>query len=145
MLSDVVLFEGVDSSGRNELWETNGTAAGTFELTGVAGAFATGLYPVDLQPYNADEVLFNGTDASGLSALWETDGTAAGTHEISGIAGAPTTGLGLYPSDLTNYNGETLFSGYDSHDFWGLWETNGTAAGTHELEAGPLPQGLTPS
>ena len=45
MLPNVVLFEGADSNGRTELWETNGTAAGTFELTGVAGAPTTGLPP----------------------------------------------------------------------------------------------------
>ena len=37
MSPNVVLFEGADLNGRTELWETNGTAAGTFELTGVAG------------------------------------------------------------------------------------------------------------
>ena len=30
MSPNVVLFEGADSNGRTELWETNGTAAGTF-------------------------------------------------------------------------------------------------------------------
>ena len=125
MLPNVVLFDGEDLSGRYELWETNGTAAGTIELTGIGGAFAFGLSPVNLTPYNADEVLFAGVDASGFPGLWETDGTAAGTHELSVAVGNP--------SYLASYNGVILFSGYDSSDQLGLWETDGTVAGTHEL------------
>ena len=133
MLPNVVLFDGEDSSGRYELWETNGTAAGTIELTGIGGIFANGLGPVALVPYTADEVLFGGAGANGLYGLWETNGTAAGTNELTGIAGADTTGAGLYPSNFTIYNGEVLFTGYDSSGELGLWVTNGTGTGTHEL------------
>src|SRR3984957_6174874 len=154
MLPNVVLFQGVDSSGHGGLWETNGTAAGTFEITGIAATFSTGLYPVNLTPLNANEVVFNGTDKSGLGGLWVTDGTAAGTHELTGIAGAATSGAGLYPSDITAYNGKALFSGTDASGRVGLWVTDGTAAGTHELNVagaltapadGGLPAGLGPS
>ena len=133
MLPNVVLFDGEDLSGHYELWETNGTAAGTIELTGIGGIFANGLGPVALAPYTADEVLFGGAGANGLYGLWETNGTAAGTIELTGIAGADTTGAGLYPSNFTIYNGEVLFTGYDSSGKLGLWVTNGTGAGTHEL------------
>ena len=108
MLPNVVLFQGVDSSGYTGLWETNGTAEGTFEITGIAGTLSTGLSPVNLTPLNANEVLFNGTDKSGLAGLWETNGTAAGTHELTGIAWAATTAAGLYPGELTAYNGKWL-------------------------------------
>jgi ELWxxDGT repeat protein len=153
MLPNVVLFQGVDSSGHGGLWETNGTVAGTFELTGIAGAASTGLYPVNLTALNANEVLFGGTDASGRDGLWVTDGTAAGTHELTGIAGASTSAAGLYPANLTAYNGKMLFSGYDATGSVGLWVTDGTAAGAHELAVagvltapkGLLPAGLSPS
>jgi ELWxxDGT repeat protein len=144
MLPNVVLFQGVDSRGHAGLWETDGTVAGTFELTGIAGASSTGLDPDELAPLNADEVLFNGVDKGGMSGLWETDGTAAGTHELTGIAGAETLSPGLYPSDLTAYNGQILFAGTDASHNGGLWVTNGAAAGTHELTvagAFTLPQG----
>jgi ELWxxDGT repeat protein len=130
MLPSAVLFQGLDSSNHDELWETDGTAAGTFELTGIAATFPTGLYPVNLTPFNTDEVLFNGADKSGLAGLWETDGTAAGTHQLT-VAGAYTGSL--YPSDFTQYNGEMLFNGYDSSGNIGLWVTDGTSAGTHEV------------
>jgi ELWxxDGT repeat protein len=153
MLPNVILFLGMDSNNCFELWETNGTAAGTVELTGVTGANALGLYPIDLTPYNAEEVLFCGYDSSGYSGLWETNGTAVGTHELTGIAGAFTAGIGFDPTDLTVFNGHVLFSGYDSQGQAGLWETDGTSAGTHELTVpgalttpqGLLPGGLNPS
>src|SRR3984957_15015247 len=110
MLPNVVLFQGVDSSGHAGLWETDGTVAGTFELTGIAGAPSTGLGPAGIAPLNANEAMFKALDKGGLSGLWETDGTAAGTHELTGIAGAATLNLGLYPTDLTAYNGQTLFA-----------------------------------
>jgi ELWxxDGT repeat protein len=44
-------------------------------------------------------------------------------------------------------NGEVLFNGRDASVNYGLWVTNGTAVGTHELTgiSGASPGGLTPS
>ena len=133
MLPSVVLFQGIDSSGNGGLWETDGTVVGTFELTGIAGAASTGLYPVDLSSFNANEEIFGGADVNSLVGLWETDGTAAGTHELTGIAGAATTAAGLYPYNLMAFNGKIVFGGYDATGSIGLWVSDGTAAGTHEL------------
>jgi ELWxxDGT repeat protein len=127
-----VLFAGVDSAGKVGLWVTNGTAAGTFEVTGISGAYASfGVQPADLTVFNG-EVLFDGTDAANTRGLWVTNGTAAGTFELTGISGVNST-YGLAPIDLTVYNGEVLFQGYDTAGKSGLWVTDGTAAGTHEL------------
>ena len=57
MLPNVVLFEGEDSSGHPQLWQTNGTAAGTIELAGILGISATGLGPVDLTPYDVSPTI----------------------------------------------------------------------------------------
>jgi hypothetical protein len=144
-----VLFDGLDASGSQSLWETNGTAAGTFEIGGLAnsgvsgaeqasGGILGGLFPLGLTVFNG-EVLFEGNDASGDATLWVTDGTAAGTTEIGGLANSGVSGAfptGLYPSYLTVFNGEVLFAGEDASlgSFKrGLWVTNGTAAGTREI------------
>ena len=133
MLQNVVLFQGIDSSGNGGLWKTDGTVTGTFELTSIAGAASTGLYPIDLTSFSANEEIFAGDDASGLVGLWETDGTAAGTHELTGVAGAATTPDGLYPYNLLAYNGKIVFGGYDAAGAIGLWVSDGTAGGTHEI------------
>jgi ELWxxDGT repeat protein len=85
-----VLFNGVDSSGYQDLWVTDGTTAGTSEIS-VAGASTTGLNPTDFTVFGS-EVLFNGFDSNNQDGLWVTNGTAAGTSEIS-VAGASPYGL----------------------------------------------------
>jgi ELWxxDGT repeat protein len=144
-----VLFGGMDSSGRLGLWVTNGAAAGTFELPIFVGPDPPGLEPVDLTVLNG-QLLFNGNDTSGHRGLWVSNGTAA--HELIGISGANTS-VGLDPVHLTvfspNFLGadEALFNGIDSLGHVGLWETNGTVAGTHELVGidGANPIGINPS
>jgi ELWxxDGT repeat protein len=142
-----VLFEGEDASGKAGLWETNGTASGTHELTGISGANldARGLDPRDMTVFTfrsglftfVSEVLFQGFDASSNYGLWVTDGTSDGTHELTGINGAYTGGIfanGLSADpDFTVFNGEVLFNGLDVSGSHGLWVTNGTGVGTHEL------------
>jgi hypothetical protein len=54
MLPYVVLFQGVNEDGTTGLWETNGTASGTFELASIAS-------PSNLTVYNG-EVLFECLD-----------------------------------------------------------------------------------
>ena len=44
----MVLFSGDNSSGHDELWTTNGAAAGTTEIGPVSGSQSTGLLPTDL-------------------------------------------------------------------------------------------------
>jgi hypothetical protein len=139
-LGNEVLFEGADSAGNFGLWKTDGAAAGTTEIgglsdAGVSGAGSTGLHPSSMVALG-NEVLFNGTDSAGHSGLWKTDGTAAGTTEIGGLGDAGISGAastGLEPESMGVFGGEVLFNGADSAGNIGLWETNGTAAGTTEI------------
>jgi len=43
-----VLFNGVDAAGKHGLWETDGTTAGTHEITDIKGANSNGVAPSDL-------------------------------------------------------------------------------------------------
>ena len=140
------LFNGANTAGHLGLWVTNGTAAGTQELTGITAASTTGIDPTDMAVFN-NEVLFNGVDTGGLSGLWVTNGTVGGTHELVAGAGGASDPSGLNPTNLTVFDGEVLFSGLDASGDMGLWVTNGTAAGTHELTGitGADPSGLAPS
>jgi ELWxxDGT repeat protein len=138
MLRQTVLFEGFDVSGNAGLWETNGTAAGTYELTGISGANASGLFQGVNYPsftvFNG-EVLFEGLDASGQLGLWLTNGTASGTHELTGISGTHSGGIFVSSAtpDFTVFNSELLFAGVDASGNIGLWVSNGTVPGTYEL------------
>jgi ELWxxDGT repeat protein len=141
-----VLFRGIDTGGASGLWMTNGTALGTTEIAGIAGAASTGVNPTDITVFG-DAALFNGADTAGNFGLWTTDGTAGGTQELPSIGGAAAAGLN--PTDMTVFNGEVLFNGADANGLSGLWMTNGSAAGTHELIAGAGgssdPTGLDPT
>jgi ELWxxDGT repeat protein len=142
------LFNGLDANGLFGLWMTNGSAPGTHEVTGIAGAATTGrgLDPTDMTVLGS-KVLFSGVDANGLTGLWVIDGT--GTHELLAVTGAPAAidPQGFDPTDLTVFNDEVFFNGYNQFGRRQLWETDGTAAGTHMLTvAGFSPSfGLNPS
>jgi len=143
VLGRKVLFNGYNpSTGTHELWATNGTDAGTYKVYG------------DINPKSmtalGHDVLFSSGNATGLAikthvGLWISDGTTAGTHEITGIAGASATTMGIDPWSLVTLGNHVLFNGYDSNNQRGLWITDGTGAGTHELAgtAGLNPTDLT--
>src|ERR1700722_18590614 len=134
MARHILLFDGNDNGLSASPWVTNGTAAGTYELTGISGAFpGAGIrqfFPMDLRVFNA-QVLFNGEDAAGQFGLWLTKGTAVSTRELTGISGASTSGIN--PFGFTVFGNEVLFNGQDAAGNQGFWVTNGTAAGTYEL------------
>ena len=124
-----VLFNGVDTAGHQGLWITNGTGAGTQELTVGSTASATGIDPTDMTVLNG-EVLFNGVDADGLSGLWAWNGTSA-TELVPG--GGTSSTKGPNPTDMTVFGNEVLFNGLDQNRDPQLWVTNGTASGTYQL------------
>src|SRR5580704_16362506 len=133
-LGSEVLFEGW--AGGWNLWVTNGTTAGTSELS-VAGTGSYGLFGVNSIDgvFSADpgftvlgsKMLFSAIDASNHDNLWVTEGTAAGTSELS-VVGVSPSGLGA--TNLFVFGSEVLFDGTDSSNRQGLWVTDGTAAGT---------------
>jgi ELWxxDGT repeat protein len=133
VFNNELLFSGSDANQQVGLWVSDGTAAGTHELTGISGFSPRfGLYPSNMTVFN-DKVLFQGSDPNYTWGLWVTDGTAAGTHELTGISGASISGMGLEPTGLTVVGDKVLFEGYNSDGQNALWETDGTAAGTHEI------------
>jgi len=143
-----VYFDGLDyvnSSSHPNLWVTDGTSAGTVELT-VSGAFSGGLAPSNMTTFG-NKIVFEGTDSNQKRNLWVTDGTAAGTVELN-VAGENVTYGGLFTASaiepyFTVYKGMVLFEGVDSSGNYGLWTTDGTSGGTKELViAGAAPGGI---
>ena len=129
VLGAKAVFLGTDASGHPNLWVTDGTAAGTSELT-VSGAYSGGLFfHIDPQfCVLGDKVLFVGADPTGRHNLWITDGTSAGTHELA-IAGIPE----LDPQGFAAVGNKVLFEGVDQSGKYVLWITDGTSAGTSEV------------
>src|SRR5277367_4534199 len=113
LLGGDVLFEGDDKNEFPNLWVTNGTAAGTTELT-VPNATADGLFLGVIDPdftVFGSKAVFIGQDDNGQINLWFTNGMNGGTSELnannedSGGLFAPST----EPPDFTVLGSEVLF------------------------------------
>jgi ELWxxDGT repeat protein len=93
------------------LWESNGTAAGTFPLPRVP--FSSLGYPFFT---NVNGRVFFAADGE----LWKSNGMSAGTVPVSSIQ---------QPDYMLNANGTLFFRTFDNE----LWKSNGTSAGTVRL------------
>jgi hypothetical protein len=132
VLGNEALFVGTDASGATGLWITNGTTAGTSEIT-VVGTSSSWVTAPDFTVLGNDAI-FAATNSSGIRGLWETNGTSPGTTELN-VTGAYGSGLffdNLQP-DFAVLGGKLLFEGYDANGHAAPWVTDGTAAGTSEL------------
>ncbi|MEH2484474.1 beta strand repeat-containing protein [Bradyrhizobium sp. AZCC 2230] len=129
------VFSGLDASGAIGLFVTDGTNAGTFELSIAGAATASiplsdyGLRPSAIQVFG-DKVLFGGDDTANGYGLWITDGTSAGTTEL--VGGVSAFGHGA-AWNVTVLGNKAVFDTFDANGKYILGVTDGTAAGTSEL------------
>jgi ELWxxDGT repeat protein len=124
-VNNLLFFTANDGAHGIELWESNGTAAGTHMVKDINPGSA-GSFPSELTNVNGT-LFFTANDGSGYD-LWKSDGTAAGTVPVAG-PGTPNTLYG--PTNLTNVSGTLFFTaGEFSANFGGydnqLWKSDGT-------------------
>jgi ELWxxDGT repeat protein len=134
LIGSTAYFVANDGTHGNELWKTDGTAAGTVVVEDVSGA------PFDLT--NVNGTLFFGAGAPSAEELWKSDGTAAGTVMIAELGPGSSN---AYLSHFTNVNGTLFFSARDSITLE-LWKSDGTVDGTvmvKELDSGNTSSELT--
>ncbi len=113
-----------------ELWESDGTAAGTQMVKDVAPGTNLGSYPRSLT--NVNGICYFAANGAGGRELWRSDGTAFGTFRVADIntSGSPHS----FPQYLTNVNGSLFFEADDGVHGFELWESDGTAAGTQMVK-----------
>ena len=144
----MIFFTGNDTSDNPGLYVSDGTAVGTHEIAATNVA-ASGLAPDEIVTAN-NLAFFSGSDAGSSNDLWVSDGTAAGTGALA-VANTDTQdiaqmGTGLNPSNITIANGQIFFAGTDASGSIGLWKSDGTAAGTTELNiSNAAPGGVAPT
>jgi ELWxxDGT repeat protein len=115
VLGTKALFNGMDANGSFNLWVTDGTPAGTSQLT-VTGVAANGVNPQAITVLG-NKASFEGPDPhSGGFRLWVTDGTSAGTSELT-VPGESGGGLfdGVLPQFIVLGN-KALFAGRDANN-----------------------------
>ncbi len=129
-VNGTLFFTATDSSNGRELWQSDGTAAGTTLVKDIVpGSY--GSYPNSSHPYaltNVNGTLFftadNGTNGG---ELWQSDGTEEGTTLVKDIVPGSD---GSYPYYLTNVNGTLFFTADNGTDGTELWQSDGTEEGT---------------
>jgi ELWxxDGT repeat protein len=140
-VNGTLFFEATDGTSTQEIWRSNGTAAGTFLVSDINPAATAASYPTDLTNVNGT-LFFQANDGTHGNQLWESNGSAAGTFMVKDINGESHS---VNPSYLTNVNGTLFFSANDGTNGPQLWASNGSAAGTFMVtDINPGPTGSDP-
>ena len=139
-------FTASDANGAGtHLWRSDGTAAGTIELTG--GEEGGGPVSVQSPTIVGNTLYYTITNNSGTTGLWKINGSNGGAALVTEqhtdqlflypLAGETVEDIAPFPvgspviQDLTAVNGTLFFVGYDTAHGSELWATDGTAAETH--------------
>jgi ELWxxDGT repeat protein len=119
-LNGKVIFVASDSLHGRELWQSDGTASGTFLIKDIyeGGDTLMGQYvpyysgTIDLCKYK-NEIYFRADDGSGIgSELWKTNGTNVGTVLVADLLSPSMAGsnqFGSEPFDFTVFNNKLYF------------------------------------
>jgi ELWxxDGT repeat protein len=139
LLGSSVIFAATDPANGQEVWISDGTAAGTSIVRdirpGSAGSSPAGFAVV------GNRVYFSANDGTNGSEPWFTDGTTGGTQMLRDIR---TGGLASSsPSSFTAFGANVLFVADDGTNGFELWFSDGTTGGTILLK--DIYPGTTPS
>ncbi len=112
-----------------ELYVSDGTEAGTYMLKDINNGNSSA--PKEFKVYNG-KLYFSADDEIHGRELWVTDGTEAGTNMFKDFYTGPQGGN---PKKLTVWNNKLYFISGDATNGnnSGLWETDGTLAGTRRV------------
>ncbi len=127
--NNLMYFKANDGVHGEELWVSDGTAAGTTLLKDINPGSGT-VPPSTYTPYNGD-VFFLADDGVHGRELWVSDGTEAGTMLFMDINEG--TGHGT-PFNFYEHNGLLYFSANDGVHGQELWVSDGTVNGTYMLK-----------
>lgn len=111
-----------------ELWRTDGTAAGTYQVKDI-NPFPSQSSNPDLLTNVSGKLFFVADDGSKGRELWRSDGTTSGTVLVRDLD--EVRYYSSNPTNLTNVGGTLFFTASTGiEDAGELWMTNGTVGGT---------------
>lgn len=137
-LGSTLFFIGIDPQLGPEIFISDGTASGTKLLREIVPG--TNTSPVSEQFDSAvsnDRLIFSAREGNNLRFdVWSSDGTTAGTQKLTDFE--TTLGASISSiSGFTAFNGQVYFWVSDqlsTNITDSLWRTDGTAAGTEEVQ-----------
>lgn len=122
IIGSKVYFFGKDPAFGEELWVSDGTTAGTYQVAEINPTTTTSFgYDLSIAPV-ANGMVFYADDGAGHAGVWFSDGTSGGTTFVS--SAMPFNASYSAINGIVYFNGETE-----------LWRTDGTIAGTYALDA----------
>ncbi|RXH10119.1 hypothetical protein EAS54_32235 [Bradyrhizobium guangzhouense] len=136
-----LFFSAYGSTGAYEVYQTDGTVAGTFATSSPSSSYGSG--PANFIGSFGGFSFFTQTDpATGQSAIWKTDGTAAGTEIVKPAIGgygavtqtAMATGVLYFESATTTLTSNDPSSGFSITTEYAVWHSDGTANGTAAVD-----------
>jgi ELWxxDGT repeat protein len=125
------LYFRAPGSTSDELWQSNGTEAGTVVVKSIGPPFkhTEGARPANLAYVNGT-LYFSANDGTSGRELWKSNGTSAGTSRVKDIVPGAGSSLDPFGSAAVGLNG-TLYFTVTSNSFqYALWKSDGTDAGT---------------
>jgi ELWxxDGT repeat protein len=126
-LNGIVYFIDSDELHGEELWKTDGTAAGTVMVKDINVGFESS-HIQNITKSGANIFFVAYQPLVGI-ALWKTDGTELGTVLVKDIS-SNTDPYNGSPAYLTDVNGLLFFSAEENTNGRELWKSDGTLAGT---------------
>ena len=124
-IGNTVYFSALDVTHGQELWKSDGTAAGTVMVKDINAGISSGS-PANMTAIG-NTLFFSADDGSSGVELWMSDGTAAGTVRVKDIR----PGINGSASSQFSVVGSTLFFvANDGLTGSELWMSDGTSVGT---------------
>ncbi len=122
-----------DGPGGAYLWKSDGRPKGTVMLKKIADTEAS--YGVKQFTPLANRLLFCGSDGKHGSELWTSNGTPRGTRILANIATGTKDGYNPFDEQpMATIGDQVYFRADDGIHGEELWETDGTAKGTHLVQ-----------
>src|SRR5262245_4902446 len=125
----LTFFQATDPQHGEELWKSDGTAAGTVMVKDISPG-SSGSFPGFLTDVDGTLFFIVFIEATHRFELWKSDGTTAGTVLVYAF----DSDFGGLAAPFTNVNGILFFQRGDAATGWEIWKSDGTAAGTSILK-----------
>jgi ELWxxDGT repeat protein len=137
-LGDTAFFRASDGIHGVELWQSDGTQAGTRRVADVCPGSCSS--QPDSLMFVGEQLFFAAFDGVHGQGLWTSDGTQTGTRLVEALI--PENRLYVIFEPLADLDGMLVFS-LSSYDRQELWRSDGTTEGTFPLadvETNPFAQ-----